>query len=136
MAHRLIVQIAMVGSRVVGRAFVEAYRQAAATQRHTAQGGSSGVGSGRSLAASGLTLDEACKILNVSPPKADKADLEQITERFQRLFDLNKPEQGGSFYLQSKILRARERIEMEVGQKEAVAQQRKKNPAESVKDAR
>lgn len=126
----------MVGSRVLGRAFVEAYRQAAATQRHTAQAGSSGVGAARSLAASGLTLDEACKILNVSPPKGGKADLEQVMERFQRLFDLNKPEQGGSFYLQSKVLRARERIEMEVGEREAAAQQRKTDFAESVKDVR
>jgi import inner membrane translocase subunit TIM16 len=35
-------------------------------------------------------------------------------ERFKKLFDLNDPQKGGSFYLQSKILRARERIEMEV----------------------
>lgn len=37
-----------------------------------------------------------------------------VTERFKRLFDLNDPKKGGSFYLQSKILRARERIEREV----------------------
>lgn len=35
-------------------------------------------------------------------------------ERFKRLFDVNDPQKGGSFYLQSKVLRARERIEMEV----------------------
>lgn len=35
-------------------------------------------------------------------------------ERFKRLFDNNDPKKGGSFYLQSKILRARERIEAEV----------------------
>ena len=35
-------------------------------------------------------------------------------DRFKRLFDVNDPSKGGSFYLQSKILRARERIEMEV----------------------
>ena len=35
-------------------------------------------------------------------------------ERFKRLFDVNDPKKGGSFYLQSKILRARERIELEV----------------------
>jgi mitochondrial import inner membrane translocase subunit TIM16 len=37
-----------------------------------------------------------------------------VTERFKKLFDLNDPKKGGSFYLQSKILRARERIEMEI----------------------
>lgn len=40
--------------------------------------------------------------------------MENVLERFKKLFDLNDPKQGGSFYLQSKILRARERIESEV----------------------
>lgn len=35
-------------------------------------------------------------------------------ERFKKLYDINEPQRGGSFYLQSKILRARERIEAEV----------------------
>ena len=66
------------------------------------------------LASSGLTLDEACKILNVRPPQGGKTDMESVMSRFKRLFDQNNPDKGGSFYLQSKILRARERIEMEV----------------------
>ena len=40
--------------------------------------------------------------------------MEEVMERFKRLFDANDPKKGGSFYLQSKVLRARERIEMEV----------------------
>lgn len=32
------------------------------------------------------------------------------------MFDRNDPTKGGSFYLQSKILRARERIELVVNQ--------------------
>lgn len=42
-------------------------------------------------------------------------------ERFKKLFDINDPEKGGSFYLQSKILRARERIEMELRETERKA---------------
>lgn len=34
-------------------------------------------------------------------------------DRFKRLFDANEVEKGGSFYLQSKIYRARQRIERE-----------------------
>lgn len=49
----------------------------------------------------------------------EEVDMEQVMERFKRLFDANEPERGGSFYLQSKILRARERIEGEVRRKEA-----------------
>ena len=47
--------------------------------------------------------------------------MEAVTERFKRLFDANDPKKGGSFYLQSKILRARERIEMEVRDAEQAA---------------
>lgn len=61
-----------------------------------------------------MTLEEAVKILNVKPPQGGKADVEEITERFKRLFDANDPQKGGSFYLQSKILRARERLEAEI----------------------
>ena len=42
--------------------------------------------------------------------------MEDVMERFKKLFDVNDPKKGGSFYLQSKVLRARERIELEVRQ--------------------
>ncbi|KAL2147510.1 hypothetical protein VTI28DRAFT_8765 [Corynascus sepedonium] len=116
MAHRLITQVVFIGTRVVGRAFAEAYKQAAASsqyQRAQAKAGNGGL-SGRASLSSGMTLDEACKILNVKPPQGGKADMEEVMERFKRLFDNNDPKKGGSFYLQSKILRARERIEAEI----------------------
>ena len=71
------------------------------------------------FSSAGLTLDEACRILNVSPPRAGQADLTKIHEQFKRLFDMNEPKRGGSFYLQSKVLRARERIELEVREAQA-----------------
>lgn len=37
------------------------------------------------------------------------------------MYDLNDPKKGGSFYLQSKVLRARERIELEMREAEASA---------------
>ena len=46
-------------------------------------------------------------------------------ERFKKLFDLNDPNKGGSFDLQSKVLRARERIEMEVREAGEKAEARK-----------
>ncbi|KAL2807867.1 Pam16-domain-containing protein [Aspergillus granulosus] len=123
MAHRIVTQVVVTGARVFGRAFAEAYKQASAASKHKGQNGKSG--SGGAFASSGLTLDEACKILNVKPPQSGEANLEQVMERFKKLFDLNDPQKGGSFYLQSKILRARERIEMEVRQAERAAAQEK-----------
>lgn len=119
-AHRIVTQVFVTGARVFGRAFAEAYRHASQTQKYQAATGSGATGA-NTAASSGLTLDEACKILNVSPPKGGKANLPQVAERFKRMYDLNDPKKGGSFYLQSKVLRARERIELEVRQAEAAA---------------
>jgi import inner membrane translocase subunit TIM16 len=62
-----------------------------------------------------MTLDEACKILNVKPPAGGQANVEEVLSRYKRLFDANDPQKGGSFYLQSKIVRAKERFEREIG---------------------
>ncbi|KAJ9632410.1 mitochondrial import inner membrane translocase subunit TIM16 [Taxawa tesnikishii (nom. ined.)] len=118
MAHRIITQVFVTGARVFGRAFAEAYKHASATQKYQAAMGGNATGA-NTLSSSGLTLDEACKILNVGPPKGGEANMEQVMERFKRLYDLNDPKKGGSFYLQSKILRARERIELEVKEAQA-----------------
>jgi len=48
--------------------------------------------------------------------------MENVLERFKKLFDANDPQKGGSFYLQSKILRARERIEVDVKKFEEASQ--------------
>ena len=119
-AHRIITQVFVTGARVFGRAFAEAYKQASASQKYAAAQANSGTAA-NTLSASGLTLQEACQILNVAPPKntSGPGDLAKVHEQFKRLFDMNDPKQGGSFYLQSKVLRARERIELEVREKTA-----------------
>lgn len=37
-----------------------------------------------------------------------------ISQNYEHLFKINAKQTGGSFYLQSKVFRARERIEMEL----------------------
>ncbi|CAK4031901.1 Mitochondrial import inner membrane translocase subunit tim16 [Lecanosticta acicola] len=121
MAHRIISQVVLTGARVFGRAFAEAYKQASASQKY-AQSMANNPTAANTVSSSGLTLDEACKILNVSPPKAGQADVSRVHEQFKRLFDLNDPKKGGSFYIQSKVLRARERLELEVREAHAAAE--------------
>ncbi|CAK7564251.1 MAG: mitochondrial import inner membrane translocase subunit TIM16 [Sporothrix epigloea] len=121
MAYRLITQVVVIGSRVLGRAFSEAYKQANASSQYAraqAKAGGS-MAAGRANLSTGMTLDEAVQILNVPKPttsgtNAKNYDMEEVMDRFKRLFDANDPQKGGSFYLQSKILRARERIEAEM----------------------
>lgn len=122
-AHRIITQAVIVGARVFGRAFAEAYRQASASSKYAQSSiGQSGNPTSKNFISSGLTLDEACNILNVKPPQGGKANVEEVMERFKTLFDRNDPNKGGSFYLQSKILRARERIELEAREAKEAAE--------------
>jgi import inner membrane translocase subunit TIM16 len=109
----------IVGSRIVGRSFAAAYKQASASSQYARaqakldpDGTSTG---GRANLASGMTLQEACKILNVKPPKGGEANMEEVAQRFKKLFDANDPKKGGSFYLQSKVVRAKERMDREMG---------------------
>lgn len=50
-----------------------------------------------------MTVDEAYKILGIQKG----TPREKMAEQFQRQFDANDPEKGGSFYLQAKIYNAK-----------------------------
>lgn len=62
-----------------------------------------------SIIISGITLEEAQDILNMS-----KLDPELAQKNYEYLFAINDKSRGGSFYLQSKIFRAKERIDEEL----------------------
>lgn len=55
-------------------------------------------------------MAEARKILNVP----DNATVEQVDEAYARIFEANSAEKGNSFYLQSKAVRARESLLLEM----------------------
>ncbi|KAJ2918511.1 hypothetical protein MD484_g1882, partial [Candolleomyces efflorescens] len=134
---RAIIQIFISGSRAVGRAFYEAGKQAAKNVKSTPEGAIAGDAAGVGHATSGsptdqltrqhrMTLDEASLILNV---KKD-SPLEQVLKNYEHLFKANsappKPEKPvkptpkqasiptHSHYLQSKVVRAKERWEAEL----------------------
>uniref|UniRef100_A0A8D0HHD6 Presequence translocase associated motor 16 n=1 Tax=Sphenodon punctatus TaxID=8508 RepID=A0A8D0HHD6_SPHPU len=69
--------------------------------------------SGRQSAAastiSGLSLQEAQQILNIS-----KLLPKEIQKNYEHLFKVNDKSVGGSFYLQSKVVRAKERLDEEL----------------------
>ncbi|OLL25171.1 Mitochondrial import inner membrane translocase subunit tim16 [Neolecta irregularis DAH-3] len=123
MAHRIIAQIVVIGTQVVGKAFIEAYRQAAATSAGAARSQAASFGGAAAKDSitqkTGITSEEACQILDV--PK-DKISLDGVMKRYEKLFTMNEPKNGGSQYLQAKIFRARERLEMELAQKKAASE--------------
>lgn len=56
-----------------------------------------------------ISLRESKQIMNV-----DELDRELIQKKYKYLFHANSPSNGGSLYLQSKIFRAKERIDKEL----------------------
>ncbi|CAG7733242.1 unnamed protein product [Allacma fusca] len=57
----------------------------------------------------GMSLEEARKILDISP----ESNAEELQKKYNHLFDINDKSKGGSFYIQSKVFRAKERLDRE-----------------------
>ncbi|CAL8134454.1 unnamed protein product [Orchesella dallaii] len=114
MAKHLI-QIILLGTRAVGRAFVKVLQQeyiasqAAAAARRDSKGGS---GKDYTSNRHGMSVEEARQILDVGPGggPVDSSNTEEIQQRFDHLFKINGTAQGGSLYIQSKVFRAKERL--------------------------
>ncbi|CAG9568147.1 unnamed protein product [Danaus chrysippus] len=118
---KYIAQIIVLGAQVVGRAFARALKQELAASQEAAKragGGQEGARRAAANASTGLTLEEAMQILNI-----EKLDPEKIKNNYEHLFNVNDKTKGGSFYLQSKIVRAKERIDREVKHKEPKSEQ-------------
>lgn len=104
---KILAQLILAGSQILGRAISRAIRQeleaakAAATQRKS---------NVPPPIQTDMTLDEAMKILNV-----DDLNPERIDKNYKHLFEANDRKSGGSFYLQSKVFRAKERLDQELG---------------------
>ncbi|KAI5660325.1 hypothetical protein M9H77_29118 [Catharanthus roseus] len=103
MAARILANIIVMGSGVVARAFVQAYRQAIAnaSKNGVAQEAVQGI----KRASKTMTEAEAKQILGVG----ENASWEEILQRYDNLFERNS--KNGSFYLQSKVHRAKECLE-------------------------
>ncbi len=54
-----------------------------------------------------------------------------LLQKYQHLFQVNKKSHGGSFYIQSKVVRAKERLEMELNQDIAASSEAHEPTAES-----
>lgn len=110
---KYIAQIIVLGTQVVGRAFARALKQEInasqqAAKRSTANAGQTQKQRMDNLK-TGLTLEEAQQILNVN-----ELNKEQIQKSYDHLFAVNDKAKGGSFYLQSKVFRAKERLDQEI----------------------
>ncbi|KAF4791906.1 coronin-7-like protein [Turdus rufiventris] len=108
---KYLAQIILVGAQVVGRAFMRALRQefAASQAAANARGRAERPQSAAASRIIGISLQEAQQILNVS-----SLNPEEIQKNYDHLFKVNDKSVGGSFYLQSKVVRAKERLDEEL----------------------
>ncbi|ALC49721.1 blp [Drosophila busckii] len=111
---KYLARIMLLGAQSIGRAFVKAIRQEIqasqeAAHQHQAISAKS---SNRTndVPVKGMTLHEAQQILNVK----DLSNSEDIQCNYKHLFAMNEKSTGGSFYLQSKVFRAKERLDREL----------------------
>ena len=58
-----------------------------------------------------MSLEEAKDILNITDVDIYGADREKLHKNYEHLFSVNEKANGGNLYLQSKVVRAKERID-------------------------
>ncbi|XP_068157536.1 mitochondrial import inner membrane translocase subunit Tim16 [Drosophila tropicalis] len=110
---KYIAQIIVMGGQAIGRAFTKALKQEIAASQEAAKragGGRQGDKSAESNLRTGMTLEEAKQILNID----DLKNVDTIVKNYEHLFSVNDRSKGGSFYLQSKVFRAKERLDHEI----------------------
>ncbi|KAH9513926.1 hypothetical protein Btru_031754 [Bulinus truncatus] len=126
---KYLVQIILAGSQVVGKAFVRAVKQEYAASQQAAKNAGGGRHGARKAAAdsvSGMTLQEAKQVLNIS----DITDTAALMKNYEHLFEVNDKSKGGSLYIQSKIVRAKERIDMELANLQKTQAEKARRSAE------
>ena len=102
--QRIVAQVVITGTQIVGKAFLQAYRQAAANAGKDAAKAAGGV-----VKRGQMTESEALDILNLEKTPDGKLPAREELEQFYvKYFEANDPDKGGSYYLQSKFFRANE----------------------------
>ncbi|CAJ2638563.1 mitochondrial import inner membrane translocase subunit TIM16-like protein [Trifolium pratense] len=104
MASKILANLIVMGGGILARAVVQAYRQALtnASRNGVAQ---ETIQNTIHKASKTITEQEARQILGVT----EKTPWEDIIKKYERLFENNA--KNGSFYLQSKVHRAKECLE-------------------------
>ncbi|XP_038878395.1 mitochondrial import inner membrane translocase subunit PAM16 like 2-like [Benincasa hispida] len=104
MAAKILANLIVMGSGILARAFVQAYRQAIANAAKSGVAQETIQNTVRRTSKV-MTEQEARQILGVT----EEMPWEEVMKKYDALFERNA--QTGSFYLQSKVHRAKERLE-------------------------
>ncbi|CAL9244532.1 unnamed protein product, partial [Arabidopsis halleri] len=101
-AARVLASLFVMGSGIIARACTQAYRQALANASKTGVAHEAAQNIKRGLI---ISEPEARQILGVT----EKSSWDEVLKKYDTLFQRNA--QNGSFYLQSKVHRAKECLE-------------------------
>jgi len=113
---KIIAQAVILGVSVLTRALPAAYAQAVANARKNGIDTAARAVSRRG----GMELDQAGAILNLKDGAVLGAviDAAEVKKQFERYHAANAVDKGGSFYLQSKVYRARELLDEHIKEME------------------
>jgi import inner membrane translocase subunit TIM16 len=118
---RLIAQLVVPAIAIIAKTLPAAY--AAALQNAKKSGVADGATDAASKGASFLgrarmSKDEALQVLNLTENDIRSDNVESVQKQYDRYFEANSVENGGSFYIQSKVYRAKELLDDYVKEKE------------------
>mmetsp|Transcript_30487 Transcript_30487/g.45118 ORF Transcript_30487/g.45118 Transcript_30487/m.45118 type:complete len:131 (-) Transcript_30487:627-1019(-) len=117
---RLLAQVIVPLVAVLARAIPAAYSQALQNARRN---GVDATKTASDMLTRNLSKSEALQILNLTEAEATA---EAVQKQFEKYFNDNAVEKGGSFYLQSKVYRAKELMDDYLKEKKSESQESSK----------
>jgi len=105
---RILAQVIVPIIATLARAIPAAYQQA--VQNAKKGGASSATATATAFSKKLMSKEEAMMILNITDQQI-VTDAQVVEQQYQRYFAANSMEKGGSFYLQSKVYRAKEMLD-------------------------
>jgi import inner membrane translocase subunit TIM16 len=117
---RIIAQIIVPAIAIMARTLPAAYAAALENARKSGVGADAAAGDAARKGASFLgkarmSKDEALMVLNLTE---SDVSVDAVRRQYERYFEANRVENGGSFYIQSKVYRAKELLDEYVKEKE------------------
>ena len=110
---KIIANLVVMGAGVVSKAFMQAYQQAIVNAK---SGKTVSQAAATAVRKKGMSKNEALDILNFTQKSVTNnvdalPSSKDLQDRYDKYFNANDPSKGGSFYLQSKIFRAKEALD-------------------------
>uniref|UniRef100_A0A0K0ERH4 Mitochondrial import inner membrane translocase subunit tim-16 n=1 Tax=Strongyloides stercoralis TaxID=6248 RepID=A0A0K0ERH4_STRER len=120
MVFKNLIKVVVASTEAIGKALGRAIKEEVkytqqASERYRQAQNTSSKEKEKTTSKLGISLQESCQILNVKEPFDPKI----IEERYKKLFEVNDKAKGGSLYLQSKVFRAKERLDEELAMRAA-----------------